>query len=126
MNIGSGLAAAPVAKAEGELTLAGKVTAFINEAVLQAKGGLTLVECGHLLFALLALAMSAADEWRNVPGTQRKTWVLDAVGRLYDALLPFMPLPVRVPIVSGVIRQVVLALASGAIEALLPTVRAAR
>jgi hypothetical protein len=126
MNIGTGLAATPVAKAEGELTLASKVRAFIAEAVLQAKGGLTLVECGQLLFALLGIAMAAADEWRNVPGTQRKTWVLDAVGRLYDALLPYMPLPMRLPLVSDVIRQVVMALVSGAVEAILPTVRAAR
>ena len=126
MQIGFGLAAAPVAKAEGELTLESKVRAFIVEAVLQAKGGLTLVECGNLLFSLLGLAMSAADEWRNVPGAQRKTWVLDAVGRLYDALLPYMPLPMRLPLVSDVIRQVVMALVSGAVEAILPTVRAAR
>jgi len=126
MLIGSGLSAAPVAKAESELTLAGKVAAFIAEAVLQAKGGLTLAECGQLLFSLLALAISAADEWRNVPGTQRKAWVLDAVGRLYDALVPYLPLPMRLPLVSDVIRQVVMALASGAVEAILPTVRAAR
>ena len=126
MLIGTGLASVPVAKADAESNLAAKVATYIREAVAQASDGITLVEAGHLLFALMTLAMQAADEWRSQPGDMRKAWVLDAVGRLYDALLPFMPLPVRVPIVSGVIRQVVLALASGAIEAWLPTVRAAR
>ena len=105
-------------------TIASLVAGFIAGARLKAQGGITLVEAGQLVFDLLQTVMLAADQYRDVPGPQRKEWVLAAVGQLLDVLTPFLPLPVR--LASPILRPVVLAIVSGAVESLLPTVRAAR
>jgi len=105
-------------------TIASLVAGFLAGVRLKAQGGITLVEAGQLMFDLLQTVMLAADEYRAVPGAERKAWVLSAVGQLLDVLMPFLPLPVR--LASPFLRPVVLAIVSGAIESLLPTVRAAR
>jgi len=107
----------------GTGNLRDKVAAFIEAARRDAAGGLTLVEFGSLAFQLVSLAMAAADEYRAVPGAERKKWVMAAAEKLFDALLPLLPLPARLPIVSGVLKQIYLAIVDGAIESLLPLVR---
>lgn len=118
---------APLAAASRFEDIASAVTAYIETAKSTAADGLTWTEFGHLLTGLLRLAVQLAD-MLNVPGSERKEIVLDAVAALFDAvadrcvplvLWPFWAL-VRSPV-----RALVLALASGAIEVILPLVRSA-
>lgn len=101
------------------------VVAFIEAARRDAAGGLTFRELGQLAFRLVILAMSFADQYRSISGDERKRWVMGAAEMLFDSLLPLLPLPARIPGVSSILRSVFLAIVSGAIESLLPTVRAA-
>ena len=105
--------------------LRGRVIAFINAAKNDARGGLTFTEFGRLAFSLVTLCMATADEYRGLPGAERKKWVMAAAEVLFDSLLPLLPLPARIPGVSSMLKSVFLAVVSGAIESLLPTVRAA-
>ena len=105
-------------------TIASLVSGFLAGARAKAAGGITLVEAAQLVFDLVQTTMGVADLYHDVPGPQRKEWVLAAVGQLLDVLTPFLPLPVR--LASPILRPVVIAIVSGAIESLLPTVRAAR
>lgn len=102
-----------------------RVAAFVDAARRDAGDGLTLAEFASLAFDLTGLVIAAADEYRGVPGEERKRWVLAAAASLFDALLPLLPLPARLPIVSGILRSVFLAIVDGAVEALLPIVRRA-
>lgn len=104
---------------------AAKAAAFIEQARLDAANGLTVAEFGTFAFTLVGLAVAFADEYRAVPGAERKAWIVDAAASLFDALLPLLPLPARLPIVSGILRSVFLAIVDGAVEALLPIVRRA-
>jgi len=105
--------------------LSAAVKGFIAQARASAADGLTFVEFGTLAFALVQLSMLMVDRYRDTPGADRKAWVLSAAAALFDALLPLLPLPARIPGVSSILRSVFLAIVSGAIESLLPTVRAA-
>lgn len=107
----------------GAGNLRDKVAAFIEAARRDAADGLTVVEFASLAFQLVTLAMAAADEYRAVPGLERKRWVMAAAASLFDAMLPFLPLAARMPIASSVLRQIYLAIVDGAIDSLLPLVR---
>ena len=119
-----------VTKAESAFASAGDdfaaaVKGFIDQAKASAADGLTLVEFGRLAFALVQLTMRLADRWVTVPGAERKTWVMSAAAALFDAMLPLLPLPARIPGVSSILRSVFLAIVAGAVDSILPTVRAA-
>jgi hypothetical protein len=98
-----------------------RIEQFVAQAMLLAADGLSLAEIGQLFQALVQLAVEGAAELAQSTGEQKKAMVLEAVGYLYDRIAPAIPLPwflqlfrafLRVPI-----RNLVLALASGAIEA---------
>ena len=121
------IADAPIAVAEaapgGVLT---KTDAFISAARSLAADGLTWAEFGELLVALLRLSVASLDAVSVMTGEEKKAITLDAAGRLFDALVglcsPLFIWPIwgllRTPV-----RLLVLALASGAIEQILPLVR---
>jgi hypothetical protein len=123
------IADAPTAVADaapgGVLT---KLDAFISAARSSAADGITWSEFGELLVALLRLAVSSLDAVAIMTGAEKKAIAIDAAGRLFDALAglcsPLLVWPIwglfRAPV-----RLLVLALASGAIEQLLPLVRRA-
>jgi len=121
------ISSAPVIAANDLPTLEQKVKAFLVVAKAKAAAGLTVSECGELLFALLRLAMDTVD---SVPadGAAKKQWVLDAVGMAFDDLADLC-VPVYVwpawLIVKPLVRQLVIAVASGAVESILPLVRIA-
>lgn len=98
---------------------------FISNAKKLAANGLTVAEFGELLVELLRLAVKIADGYQN-SGAEKKAWVLSLVGVLFDEiadrLVPFYLLPFWAMFRSGV-RSLVLHLAAGAIEAILPLVR---
>jgi hypothetical protein len=101
--------------------------AYIVTAKVAAKDGLTWSEFGELLMGLLRLTIHAADVL-NVPGQQKKAVVMEAAAALFDALadraVPVWVYPFWIA-VRGPTRALVLAIASGAIEQLLPLVRSA-
>lgn len=119
------IAEAPLAAASAFADIARSVTAYITAAKVKAADGLTWAEFGELLLGLLRIAIQAAD-LMQVPGVVKKELVLEAVASLFDSVadraVPAVAYPLWI-IARPAIRQLVLALASGAIEQLLPMVR---
>lgn len=118
---------APVAVASRYLEISSAVKAYIETAKAAAADGITWSEFGELLVQLLRLAVRLAD-LLQVTGIERKAIVLEAAAALFDACadycVPVWLLPVWV-LARTPVRALVLALASGAIEAILPLVRMA-
>lgn len=104
-----------------------KAKAYIDEAKAAAAGGLTVAEFSQLAIGLLRLVVSAID---SVPldGVSKKQYVLSCLELLFDSvadrMVPLYLVPLWLPLRSTV-KFVVLSAASGAIEQLLPLVRAA-
>jgi hypothetical protein len=121
------ISSAPIAATTDLLSLADKVRAFVATARSAAAGGVTVSEFAELTVSLLKIAMSAADAI-PVDGADRKVFVLNAVGLLFDSVadkaIPPLAWPVWL-IVRPAARQLLLLVASGAIESLLPLVRKA-
>lgn len=109
------------------LDFAAKVDQFLALADDTAGDGLTLAEFGRLAVDLARLAISAADAL-EAAGSAKKAWVLEAVGALFDTvadrLVPALAWPAWL-LLRPAARALVLAVTSGAIEALLPLVRLA-
>jgi hypothetical protein len=121
------ISSAPIAATTDLLSLADKVRAFVATARSAAAGGVTVSEFAELTVSLLKIAMAAADAI-PVDGADRKVFVLNAVALLFDNVadkcIPFVAWPVWL-IVRPAARQLLLLVASGAIESLLPLVRKA-
>lgn len=121
------ISSAPIQAANSLPSLAEKVRAFVATAKVKAAGGLTLAEFGELAVALLRIAIEAADAI-PVDGAERKEFVLAAIALLFDSVadkcIPTLAWPVWI-IVKPAARQLLLLVASGAIESLLPLVRKA-
>lgn len=121
------IAAAPLAAASPFTDVVNAAQAYIATAKVAAADGLTWAEFGELLVGLLRLSVRAAD-LLNVPGEQKKAVVMEAAAMLFDALadkaVPTLLWPVWI-LVRPSVRTLVLALASGAIEQVLPMVRGA-
>lgn len=123
------IADAPIAAARNVFGgVVAKVDAFITAASSAAAGGLTWAEFGDLLMAFLKLATSLYDEIVDMTGEEKKAAVLDGVAALFDAVadrcVPALLWPLW-GLSRGPVRMLILALASGAIEQLLPLVRLA-
>lgn len=121
------IAAAPLAAASPFLTFAEKVKAFLATAQSATADGLTWVEFGELMLALLRLSIYAVDTASGLSGREKKELVLEAIATLFDQVadraVPVYLLPLWA-LSRPAIRSLVLALASGAVEQLLPMVRA--
>ena len=119
---------APIAAAGRFDDLARRVQAFLVTAESAAAGGITWSEFGELLLALLRLAIHAADTLTGLTGAEKKALVLEAVAALFDTVadkaVPAAMYPLWL-IARGSVRSLILALASGAVEILLPMVRSA-
>lgn len=107
-----------------------KISEFIRSAIIAStSGGLTWQEFGELLISFLRLSVSLYDEVSEMTGPQKKAAVLDGVANLFDAVadqaIPLTVYPLWI-LVRPAVRSLILALASGAIEQLLPIVRLAR
>ena len=102
-----------------------RVLAFVTHARHVAGDGLTLAEFVELLVALVRMAMQIMVPL-DVDGSAKKAWVLQAAGHLFDVAadrcVPAVVYPAWL-VVRPWARIVVLAIASGTVEALLPTVR---
>lgn len=117
--------AAPLAAASKFADIVDAVKAYIDTAKAAAADGITWSEFGELLVSLLRLAVRLAD-LLQVSGPEKKVIVLEAVRVLFDTLadkcVPIWLWPFWA-ICRSAVKALVLALASGAIESLLPLVR---
>jgi hypothetical protein len=108
------------------LSTAEKVKVFVASARVAAADGLTWIEFGELLVALLRVVITALDEVRNMTGPEKKQAAVDAAAMLFDAVadyaIPLAAVPIWI-IVRPAVRSLVLALAAGAVEPLLQLVR---
>lgn len=117
----------PLAAADGVLDFRSKVDAFVAVARAKAAGGITVAEFAELALSLVRVAVAAADGL-DAAGSLKREWVVSAVAALFDATadnaIPAIVWPVWL-IVRPAVRQLVLLAAAGAVESLLPLVRAA-
>ena len=123
------ISSAPVSAATNvDAPLLGKVIAFVEAAKSAAADGLTWAEFGDLMLALLRLVVTALDTVGSMTGEQKKAFALAAVASLFDAVadkaVPAYVYPLWL-LVRSPVRSLVLAIAAGAIEQLLPLVRLA-
>lgn len=102
-----------------------RVRLFIEQARRDAADGkLSVAEFGRLTVALIRIGVLLAEPLA-VPGVDKKSIVIDAVARLFDAVadkcVPTLAYPAWLVIRSSV-RSLVLAAAGGALEAILAMV----
>lgn len=121
------IAASPVAAATSlDAGLLSKIHAFVETSRTIAADGLTWAEFGELMTALLRLVVTTLDTVSTMTGAEKKALALEAVGSLFDTVadyaVPMTVYPIWL-LVRSPIRALVLAIASGAIEQLLPLVR---
>lgn len=120
------IAEAPIAAAEERVGLLDKIAAFVSAARAVAADGLTWTEFGELMVGLLRLVVAVLDTVTTLTGEQKKALALEAVGDLFDAVADRAVPPIAWPVwivARPAVRSLVLALASGAIEQILPLVR---
>jgi len=123
------IATAPVAAAAAHLgSITSKVSAFVTTAQTVAGDGLTWAEFGDLLVAFLKMFVSLYEDVAGMTGEEKKSAVLDGVALLFDSVadrcVPLVLWPLW-GLARSPVRLLVIALASGAIEQLIPLVRIA-
>ena len=96
--------------------------AFLADARAKAAGGFTFVEFGSLTIALLHLVVTGLDPIATLDGAAKKQWALGIVGMLFDSIAGYA-VPIALQplwfVAKPIVRQLVLALASGALEQVL-------
>jgi hypothetical protein len=121
------VADAPIAAARPFSDIADKVTAFLVSARATAQDGITWAEFGALVAALVRLSVETLDATQTLTGAEKRAIVLEAVGVLFDTLavlcVPMTAYPFWFVIRSPA-RALVVAIAAGTIETILPLVRA--
>lgn len=119
----------PLTAANDVPGLLDKVSAYISRARALAADGLTWGEFGELLLALLRLVVTHLDDVAAMSGSEKRAFALDAIARLFDAVadkcVPLAAYPLWF-VARPAVRSLVLALAGGVLEQLLPIVRLAR
>ncbi len=119
----------PITEAVDQPGLLDKITTFIASAKVVSADGLTWSEFGEMFLALLRLVVSALDSVATLSGSEKKALAIDAVARLFDAVADYAVPVTLYPIwlvARPAVRSLVLALAGGVLEQLLPLVRLAR
>ena len=116
----------PIAAARPFSDIADKVTAFLVTARVSAKDGLTLTEFGCLVAALVRLTVETLDATKGLTGEEKRAIVLEAVGVLFDSLAVLCVPVAMYPFwyfVRPAARALVIAIAAGTIETILPLLR---
>lgn len=120
------VADAPLAAAAPFNDIASKVSAFLVTARVSAKDGITWSEFGALVAALVRLCVETLDVTKGLTGEEKRQIVLEAVGVLFDSLavlcVPMTMYPFWL-IVRPAARALVVAIAAGTIETILPLLR---
>jgi hypothetical protein len=99
--------------------------AYVLTARLAAADGITWAEFGELLTGLLRVLTQAA-ELLNAPGDEKKAAVLQGAASLFDAVADKCVSPWLWAfwlVIRPSVRSLVLAIAAGSIEQILPLVR---
>ena len=113
---------APVAAANNMSQVLDKIRAYVASCQSLSADGITLSEFSEMAVGLLRVTMAAVDSI-PIDGPSKKAWVLEAVAMLFDdvadQMIPTLAWPIWVMLKPG-IRSLVLAAASGAVEAILP------
>ena len=123
------IASAPLSAGSQFTDVINAAKAYITTAKVVAADGLTWAEFGELLVGLLRVSVSTLDAVTTLTGAEKKEIVLHGVGRLFDLVAdqavptPMWPLWL---LCRPAVRSLVMALAAGAIEQILPIVRVAR
>lgn len=116
----------PTAAGQRHTDVVAAARAYIAEARSVSADGLTWAEFGELLIGLLRLTIYVVDVM-TIPGSDKKAVVLEAAAALFDTVadraVPIWAYPFWLTVRSPV-RAIVLAIASGAVEQILPLVRA--
>lgn len=103
-----------------------RAQAFVLLAVEQSRDGLTWGEFGRLLVELLRLAVAGLDAVTGMDGPSKKLAAVGLAATLFDSLadkcVPLVAYPVWL-LIRTPVRMIVLALAGGAVEAILPMIR---
>lgn len=100
---------------------------FLDAAREQARDGLTWAEFGSLVAALVRLSVEALDAIKTLSGPEKKDIVLESVGVLFDTVAVLCVPMTLYPfwfVVRSPARALVVAIAAGTIETILPLVRA--
>jgi hypothetical protein len=120
------VADAPLAAAAPFNDIASKVSAFLVTARVSARDGLTLTEFGALVAALVRLSVETLDATQNLTGEEKRQIVLEAIGVLFDSVAVLCVPMTMYPFwyfVRPAARALVVAIAAGTIETILPLVR---
>lgn len=105
-----------------------KTHAFIVAAQTAAADGLTWHEFGELFLAMLRLIVSQMDAVSTMTGPQKKALAVLSVEHLFDGVADFAVPKLAYPlwfVARPTVRAVVVAIAGGVVEQLLPLVRSA-
>ena len=120
------VADAPIAAARPFAEIADKVKAFLVTARVSAKDGITWAEFGALVAALVRVSVETLDSTNGLTGEEKRDIVLEAVGVLFDTLavlcVPMSMYPFWF-IIRPPARALVVAIAAGTIETILPLMR---
>lgn len=120
------IAEQPLAAAASVSQVLEKIRAFVATAQSVAADGLTIGEFAELSVALLRVTIEAVESI-PIDGPSKKAWVLEGIAMLFDAVadkaIPLALYPVWV-LVRQPVRSLVLAVAGGAVESILPLIRA--
>lgn len=120
------ISATPVAAASEADGVLSQIHVYVANARAIAADGLTWAEFGELMTSLMRLTIKTLDAVSGLTGPQKKELVLQGVGMLFDVIadkcVPLLAWPFWVFLRSPV-RSLVVAIAAGAIETLLPLVR---
>jgi hypothetical protein len=103
-----------------------QISAFLAAARTQAAAGMNWQKFGEMLVQLLHQAVAGLDAISGLTGPEKKALVLTAVGSLFDSVADrCVPITLYAfwAIIRPATRTLVLAIASGAIESLLPITR---
>lgn len=103
-----------------------KTNVFLASARERARDGLTWAEFGQLLVDLLHLVVAGLDAVTGMDGPQKKAAAVGAAAALFDSLadkaVPLAAWPAWL-LIRPAIRLLILSLAAGGVEALLPIIR---
>lgn len=105
-----------------------QLSAFLSSARTQAASGMTWQRFGELLVQLLHQAVTSLDAISGLTGPEKKALVLTAVASLFDSVadrcVPLTLYPFW-SVIRPATRTLVLAIASGAVESMIPITRSA-
>lgn len=105
-----------------------RVQSFALIANQQFQGGLTWGEFGTLLIELLRLVVAGLDAVTTMSGPAKKAAAVGVAAGLFDTFadkaVPLVAYPFWI-VARPIIRTLILALAGGAVEAILPMTRSA-